>query len=225
MNNISLSLAKRQLVDSIWKSAGIEGLGTTFPNTEKILDNLPVQTRRDEVLFIVNMKRGWEFLFDNIEYPTNIMFLRELNKITMDNIIYEAGNIRNIPVSIGGTTWTPEIPNTAEIIEDINKIVNMEDKLDSALELFCYISRKQMFVDGNKRLAELMVNKVMIENDLGIFSIPYNEIDNFKELLIKFYETNNNTEIKQFFKDKCLLLNPNYNKDNIENDNNLEMDL
>lgn len=35
MNNISISLGKRQLVDSIWKSAGIEGLGTTFPNTEK----------------------------------------------------------------------------------------------------------------------------------------------------------------------------------------------
>ena len=52
MNNLSISLGKRQLVDSIWKSAGIEGLGTTFPNTEKILSNLPVQTRRDEVLLI-----------------------------------------------------------------------------------------------------------------------------------------------------------------------------
>ena len=47
MNNMSIAMGKRQLVDSIWKSAGIEGLGTTFPNTEKILSNLPVQTRRD----------------------------------------------------------------------------------------------------------------------------------------------------------------------------------
>ena len=45
MNNTSISLGKRQLVDSIWKSAGIEGLGTTFPNTEKILNNLPVETK------------------------------------------------------------------------------------------------------------------------------------------------------------------------------------
>ena len=83
MNNMSIAMGKRQLVDSIWKSAGIEGLGTTFPNTEKILSNLPVQTRRDEVLFIVNMKRAWYFLFDNIEYPNNISYLRELNKICM----------------------------------------------------------------------------------------------------------------------------------------------
>ena len=29
--------AKRLLVDSIWKSANLEGLGTTFPKTEAIL--------------------------------------------------------------------------------------------------------------------------------------------------------------------------------------------
>lgn len=49
MNNMSISMGKRQLVDSIWKSAGIEGLGTTFPNIEKILENISVQTKRDEV--------------------------------------------------------------------------------------------------------------------------------------------------------------------------------
>lgn len=52
MNNISISLGKRQLIDSIWKSAGIEGLGTTFPNTECILENLPVQTTQEEVFFL-----------------------------------------------------------------------------------------------------------------------------------------------------------------------------
>ena len=118
MLNYSISLGKRQLVDSIWKSAGIEGLGTTFPNTEKILDNIPVETSRDEVLFIVNMKRAWEFLFDNIDYPNNLMFLRELNKICMTDIIYGAGIIRTGMVTIGGTSWTPELPNEAAIIED-----------------------------------------------------------------------------------------------------------
>lgn len=36
------------MVDSIWKSAGIEGQATTFANTEKILSNLPVETKRDD---------------------------------------------------------------------------------------------------------------------------------------------------------------------------------
>ena len=211
MNNIAISMGKRQLVDSIWKSAGIEGLGTTFPNTEKILNNIPVETSRDEVLFIVNMKRAWEFLFDNIEYPSNLMFLRELNKIAMDNIIYDAGSLRTAPVTIGGTDWVSEYPNEGTIISDIELINRLPDKVESALDMFCFISRTQMFLDGNKRVAQLMCNKILMQNDIGILSIPYNEIDQFKELLVKFYETNDSTELKDFLRSKAILFNPEYN--------------
>ena len=218
MNNTSISLGKRQLVDSIWKSAGIEGLGTTFPNTEKILNNLPVETKRDEVLFIVNMKRAWEFLFDNIEYPNNIMLLRELNRISMDNIIYDAGSIRRVPVTIGGTTWKPEMPNEDTIISDIESICKNSDKLECALDMFCYVARTQMFLDGNKRVAQLIANKILMQNDIGILSIPYDRIDRFKELFVSFYETDYSKELKDFFKRECLLLNPDYeeNHDIIE---------
>lgn len=211
MDNMSIAMGKRQLVDSIWKSAGIEGLGTTFPNTEKILNNLPVQTKRDEVLFIVNMKRAWYFLFDNIEYPNNLSFLRELNKICMEELSFDAGNIRTVPVTIGGTSWKPEYPQEGIIIQKLSAIEQMPDKLEAALEMFCFITRTQMFLDGNKRVAQLMCNKIMMENDIGIFSVPYERIDHFKELLVGFYETNDSDKIKKFFRKDCLLLNSKYN--------------
>lgn len=212
MNNLSISLGKRQLVDSIWKSAGIEGLGTTFPNTEKILSNLPVETRRDEVLFVVNMKRAWYFLFDNIDYPNNLSFIRELNKICMSDLIYDAGALRTVPVTIGGTSWKPDYPQEGMIVEKLEEIDQMPDKLEAALEMFCFMARSQMFLDGNKRMAQLMCNKILMENDIGILSIPYDRIDAFKELLVCFYETNDASKIKDFFRTECLLLNPNYAK-------------
>lgn len=210
MNNMSISMGKRQLVDSIWKSAGIEGLGTTFSNTEKILSNIPVETRRDEVLFIINMKRAWYFLFDNIDCPNNISYLRELNKICMESLSYDSGNIRTAPVTIGGTSWVPELPQEGIIIEKLNEIDAMDNRLEAALEMFCFIARTQMFLDGNKRVAQLMCNKIMMEEDIGIFSIPYDDIDTFKILLVEFYETNDSNKIKDFFRKKCLLLNPGY---------------
>ena len=203
-------MGKRQLVDSIWKSAGIEGLGTTFPNTEKILENIPVQTKRDEVLFIVNMKRAWYFIFDNVDYPDNISYLRELNKICMAELSYDAGNIRTAPVTIGGTSWIPELPQEEMIREKLVEISNMSDRLEAALEMFCFVTRTQMFLDGNKRVAQLMCNKMMMEADIGIFSVPYDQIDTFKELLVNYYETNDSNKIKNFFREKCLLLNPEY---------------
>lgn len=212
MDNMSIAMGKRQLVDSIWKSAGIEGLGTTFPNTEKILSNLPVQTKRDEVLFIVNMKRAWYFLFEYVDYPNVLPFLRELNKICMEELSFDAGNLRTAPVRIGGTTWIPELPQEEKVIEKLNQIEGMENRLDAALEMFCFITRAQMFLDGNKRVAQLMCNKIMMENDIGILSIPYDEIDKFKELLVSFYETDDTTDLKTFFREKCLLLNPEYEK-------------
>ena len=212
MDNMSIAMGKRQLVDSIWKSAGIEGLGTTFSNTEKISENLPVQTSRDEVLFIVNMKRAWYFLFDNVGYPNNISFLRELNKVCtnglyMNGLSFDIINIRTVPMAIGDTTWTPDLPNDLLIIEKLKEIESMQDRLEAALEMSCFIARSQMFLDGNKRVAQLMCNKIMMESDTGIFSIPYDQINRFKELLVNYYETNNSDEIKEFFRTQCLLLN------------------
>lgn len=210
MNNMSISMGKRQLVDSIWKSAGIEGLGTTFPNIEKILENISVQTKRDEVFFIVNMKRAWYFLFDNISNPNNISYLQELNKICMEELSYDAGNIRTAPVTIGGTSWIPELPQEDVIIDKLKEIEDMSNRLEAALEMFCFVARTQMFLDGNKRVAQLMCNKIMMQADVGIFSVPYDQIDRFKELLVNYYETNDSNKIKTFFREKCLLLNPEY---------------
>ena len=81
MGDSAVEMAKRLLVDSIWKSANLEGLGTTFPKTEAILANAPTNTRTEEVLFVVNMKRAWQFLLDNLDYPNCLALLREYNKI------------------------------------------------------------------------------------------------------------------------------------------------
>lgn len=37
MKDTTLAIAKRLLRDSIWKSANLEGLGTTYPKTEAII--------------------------------------------------------------------------------------------------------------------------------------------------------------------------------------------
>ena len=65
------------LVDSIWKSANLEGLGTTFPKTEAILANAPTTTKTEEVLFVINMKRAWQFLLDDLDYQNSLSLLRD----------------------------------------------------------------------------------------------------------------------------------------------------
>lgn len=204
MHDTAIEMAKRMLVDSIWKSANLEGLGTTFPKTEAILANAPTTTKTEEVLFVINMKRAWQFLLDNLDYDNCIMLLREFDKIVGELLFHYAGEIRTIPVQIGGTSWEPEMPHTGIIMDSINEIEQIEDMELKALKYFCYIARTQMFIDGNKRVAQLMANKVLIENNVGIFQIPIEKLEEFKGMLIEFYETGNDIKIIEFMKEYCI---------------------
>ena len=204
MQDTAIEMAKRLLVDSIWKSANLEGLGTTFPKTEAILANAPTETKSEEVLFVINMKRAWQFLLDNIDVPNNIMLLREYNKVVGELLFKNNGEIRTTPVQIGGTTWEPELPQIGIIISDLSEIEEISDIELKALKYFCYVARCQMFIDGNKRVAQLIANKILIENDIGIFQIPIEKLEQFKTLLISFYESSVDTEIIEFMKAFCI---------------------
>lgn len=150
------------------------------------------------------MKRAWQFLFDNLEYNNSIMLLRELDKIVGELLFHYAGEIRTIPVQIGGTSWEPEMPHTGIIMESMNEIEQIEDFELRALKYFCYVARTQMFIDGNKRVAQLMANKVLIEHYVGIFQIPIERLEEFKTLLIEYYETGSDTKIIGFMKEYCI---------------------
>lgn len=204
MHDTAVEMAKRLLVDSIWKSANLEGLGTTFPKTEAILANAPTTTKTEEVLFVINMKRAWQFLLDNLSINNSIMLLREFDKIVGELLFRYAGEIRSIPVQTGGTAWEPEMPYTGIIMDSIEKIEQIEDIELRALKYFCYIARTQMFIDGNKRVAQLMANKVLIENNIGIFQIPIERLEKFKGMLISFYETGNDETIIGFMRAYCI---------------------
>jgi hypothetical protein len=50
---------------SIYDQAVLEGVATTFPQTEEILDNGTVNgMTADDVQKILNLKHAWEFILD-----------------------------------------------------------------------------------------------------------------------------------------------------------------
>ena len=50
----------------------------------------------------------------------------------------------------------------------------------------------------------LFANQSMIKNGLGIITIPVEIRDKFGEQLIKYYETDDITELKQFIYEYCI---------------------
>lgn len=104
MRDTAIEMAKGLLVDSLWKSANLEGLGTTFPKTEAILANVPTTTKTEEVLFAISMKRVWRFLLANLKYNNCITLLRKFDRIVGELLLDYTGKTRTIPAQIEGTS-------------------------------------------------------------------------------------------------------------------------
>lgn len=201
----NIFFAKRCIVDSIWKSSHIEGIDVTYPETQKIYDGGNVaRLRIDEIQTINNLKHAWLFVLNSIDVENNLNLLKSINSLIGSNLVDKAGNMRTYEVSIGGTTWKPEIPDENEVSAQLQKLSEIECVTNRAISIMCYLMRTQFFSDGNKRTAMLYANKIMIENGKGIINIPIEEDINFGEQLIKYYETDNMEELKKFIYDKCI---------------------
>ena len=162
----------------------------------------------EDVLKIVNLKHSWDFILNKnvILSPTDYSILCTINKLVEEGFYYNAGNLRSVPVKIGGTNWTPDIPIESDIKENINNIVNQEKSdVDKAIELLLYVVRKQMFIDGNKRTSVIFANHYLISKGKGLIVIPTDKIEEYKKLLIDFYESNDNKIIFNFLKENCYL--------------------
>lgn len=205
----NIDFAKRHLVDTIYKQAILEGVATTFADTESIIEGGKVNNMTSEdILKIVNLKHAWEFILNKnvILSNTNFALLCQINKMVEERFYYTAGKVRNTPVTIGGTTWKPDLPIESVIKEELEEIFNKKlNDVDRAIELLLYTMKKQVFIDGNKRTAVIYSNHYLISKGKGIIAIPTELTQEFKDLLILYYEGKNENKIREFIKEKCYI--------------------
>ncbi|MCL2494789.1 MAG: Fic family protein [Oscillospiraceae bacterium] len=198
-------VAKRNIIDYIWKSAKLEGLGVTYPDTEAIFNGMAVPgVKVSEIVAVNNLKHAWQFLLDTLDVPFDYAYLCKLNQLVGGDLIIEAGYLRKLPVSIGGTTWKPDMPDDLEIRRRLRELQGIEGATERAITLMLYIIRGQFFLDGNKRTAMLAANQVMISGGAGVIAVPIEQQRDFTRLLAEYYESNNPDAMMQFVYAYCI---------------------
>jgi hypothetical protein len=202
----NIFVAKRNIVDYIYKSAKLEGLGVTYPDTEAIFQGASAPgVKVSDIIAINNLKHAWQFLLDTLDVPMDYAYLCKLNQLVGgDNLIYGAGYIRTLPVSIGGTSWKPEMPVEDDIKARLIELQTIENPTEQAIAVMLYAMRGQFYLDGNKRTAMLAANQIMIANGHGIISVPEELIRDFTQHLVNFYETGGSDAISRFVYDNCI---------------------
>lgn len=202
----NIFLAKRNIVDSIWKSANLEGISITFPETQQIYDGGNVNHLRvDEIVTINNLKHAWQFILNSINTDINFNYISSIHSLVGSNIVESPGKIRIYNVNMSGTKWRPDLPSMEKLeklLIDINKI---ENDTIRAIRVMLKLMKMQLFNDGNKRTAMLVANHELIKNGRGIIAIEEEDKIEFGEKLIQYYENEDRLEeLEKFIYDKCL---------------------
>lgn len=180
----NIFFAKRKLIDNLYKSANLEGIAITFADTVAFVNNVNTGTISvDDMLKLKGLKDAWEYVLKTIDEEVTIDYIKK--------VYSEVCKVQNVSIKYNDE-------------EDLTKILNIENPLDRCITLFLWIQRSQMFLDGNKRVANLVANKEMIKNGMGIIAVPVEKIGEYFTKLIKFYETNDYTEIKEWIYNNCI---------------------
>lgn len=203
----NILMAKRVLVDAIYKSANLEGIAVTYAETNDILNDVNVENiKPSEMNKVFCLRDAWRYILDNIDKEIHLGFIEEIHTlITKSELEYQdLGKIRTTGVLISGTSWRPEIPDAELLHNELQELLKIENVTDRALSIMLWIMRSQIFKDGNKRVATLICNKILIEYGKGIFSVPVELDGKFKTMLVNYYETNNIEQLKNWCYENCI---------------------
>lgn len=203
----NIEFARANMKMNIYDQAVLEGVATSFPQTEEIIENGKVSgMTATDVQKILNLKHAWEFILDRdvILSKSDYYMLSHIARLVNEGFFAEGGRIRGIPVTIGGSSYIPPLPNEIDVKDRIREITEeKDDAVNIAIKLCLYCMKTQIFIDGNKRASVIFANHYLISHGGGFLVIPEKEVPKFKKLLVKYYEGEDISKISTFMKQHC----------------------
>ena len=203
----NLEFARANMKANIYDQAVLEGVATSFPQTEEIIENGKVNgMTASDVQKILNLKHAWEFILDQdvIQSKSDYYVLCHIARLVNEGFFADGGRIRGVPVTIGGSSYIPPLPIEFEVREQIEELLEGSGTdIDKAIRLCLYTMKTQVFLDGNKRAAVIYANHYLIAHGGGFLVIPEVHVPEFKRLLVAYYEGSDPAVITAFLKTNC----------------------
>ena len=192
-------------IDLSWKSSQIEGNTYSLLETERLLKEKQTAAgkTKEEAIMLLNHKDALDFIVANPDYMEHLTISRieDIHSLLVKELGVDR-NIRTRRVGITGTNYRP-IDNEFQIREALQQtcdLVNSRTNVfEKALFVLVLLSYIQAFNDGNKRIARITSNAILIAN--GYCPISFRTVDSidYKKAMLLFYEQNNISAFKQIF--------------------------
>lgn len=101
--------------------------------------------------------------------------------------------LRNLPTFLGCIEGEIPVYSQDKIIAEVEQLnlITQENFRNIVPEVFCKLSRRQPFFDGNKRATYFLGNNAWLKTDLGLFYLDYAELCWFNYYLKDYYQGKN----------------------------------
>ena len=194
----SVFMAHKLFAELVFNAAYLERVNVSFPQVQAILDgaivnNVPVS----DIETVLNLKDAWRFALKTLDIPLTLDYLCRMNEQVSRNKSPAWGTLRDGAVNISGTTYIPPIPRQEAAQKELERITTILGAQERALEAFCYLTRAQLFWDGNKRVATIVASKIMIEAGAGVLTIGKASALDFNDALLHYYDIADSGPLKQ----------------------------
>ena len=209
ISKLSLSVyqmeVERLSIDLSWKSSQIEGNTYSLLDTEILLKEQQTAKGKtvEEATMLLNHKKAIDFLLQNHDFfeALKIRDIEDIHSMLVEKLDVQR-NLRKELVRIGGTGYIP-LDNEHQIRESLHdacRIINSKKNVfEKALLTLVLLSYIQAFMDGNKRVARIVANGILITNNYCPISFRTVESVDYKKAMLIFYEQNNINAFKQIF--------------------------
>lgn len=195
-------LAKKTFVELVYNTAYIEGCNVTFPQTQTIIDGAVVNgIAVDDIQTVLNLRDGWKYCIETVDQPLTLEYVCKINEFVSRNESLQWGVLRTGKVGVG--EFIPSIPVLVDVLKEIEKINNISESVEKALEYFAYACKQQLFWDGNKRTSTIVASKILIEAGEGVLTIGKDNAEEFNTALNDWYLEDKLQPLKDCLK-KCI---------------------
>lgn len=210
-------MAHSKISQAIESMALVEGIESYVEFIPEVITsaNIPVVDTDHVDVFsihqIKNLHDAWSYMIETIIIGIDADYLIKLNSIVAKGEALYTGTLRKDQAYVSGIHEIEPI-DAKELNCKVARLLsgdkNSSQYLHKILEFYIFMIVRQPFYDGNKRTAFIVLNKLLLENSIGMIIIREVQIKSYNQLLNEHYKTRSDETLNnliKFLKDECLI--------------------
>ena len=202
-----LEISEEFLINLVHSALSFDDNDLAKEEVEKVLNGQYVGVNSEKVQRITNQKNAFLRIVAMAKEGIALTEdeLKDLHQTLMEGFNIPGGLYRNVDISVKGSNHTP--PSYIKVYDRMEKYINYiaEGPKDDVFEYIAYchlqLAKIHPFLDGNGRLARLVLNYELMSNGFAPVIITADERDKYHVALEKFKVEKETAAFKDYLKE------------------------